>query len=331
MPQETDRPLLTVDLGGTKILAALISFQGKIIAREYTSTEAEESPGKVISNIIAAMDKVIHKANITRSHLAAVVIAAAGALDLRKGMVTTSPNLPGWCNVPLRDIIHRETGVETFLVNDASAAALGEHRFGAGRGATNMIYLTVSTGIGGGIIIDNKLYGGAVGAAGEIGHMIIEVNGPLCNCGNRGCLEALASGGAVAREAIRRLKQKEKSLLSELSGNAPENITAQLVHLAALQGDALALEIVHNAATSLGIGLANVINIFNPERIVIGGGVSRMGDMLLTPARKVASERAFPLLFQAASIALSELGDNAGVLGAAAFVAEEIKGRTEEK
>lgn len=327
MPQEVEQPVLAVDLGGTKIFAVIVSSRGEVVATEYTATDAEAGPEIVIDNILAAMDKVAHKANILRSHLSAIGMAAAGALDLVKGIVTTSPNLPGWCDVPLRDIIHRETGVETFLVNDASAAALGEHRFGAGKGATNMVYLTVSTGIGGGIIIDNKLYGGASGAAGEIGHMTIEVNGPLCNCGNRGCLEALASGRAIAREAKEHLEQGKKSLLLDLAEGIPANITAQLVHTAALRGDALALEVIHNAAISLGVGLANVVNIFNPEKIVIGGGVSRMGNMLLEPASKVVAERAFPLLVQVVKIVPGELGDNAGVLGTAAFIAEEKRRR----
>ncbi len=315
-------PVVAVDIGGTKILAAAISAQGEIVAREYVATCAEGGPKTVTSKILAAIDQVICGANIPCSQVGAVVLAIAGALDVKRGLVTVSPNLAGWQDVPLADIIHSATGLSTLLINDANAAALGEHLFGAGRGTRNMIFITVSTGIGGGLILEDRLYTGASGAAGEVGHMTIEVNGPPCNCGNKGCLEALASGGAIAREAVKHLRQGERSLLSNLVEGDWEKITAQTVHLAAQQGDPLSLEIIHRAAIFLGVGLANLVNIFNPEKIVVGGGVARMGDMLLEPARKVVAERAFPLLVQAASIVSSQLGDNAGVMGAAAFAWE---------
>jgi len=180
-----------------------------------------------------------------------------------------------------------------------------------------MIYLTVSTGIGGGIIIDNKEYHGASGAAGEIGHMTIDVNGPECNCGNTGCLEVLASGTAMAREAVKRLKAGEKSSLTGMVNGKIEAITAREIGAAAAQGDPLAMAVLNRCATYLGIGLVNLVNIFNPEMIVIGGGVSNLGEMLLGPARKIVNARAFPISAAAVKIVRAALGEDSGVFGAA--------------
>ncbi len=237
-------------------------------------------------------------------------------------MITDSPNLPGWHNIPLKAEIEKSTGVRTFVINDATAAALGEHRFGAGRGVNNLIYLTVSTGIGGGIIIDGKLYSGVSGSAGELGHMTIDLNGPRCACGNIGCLEMLASGKAIAREAQRLIAQGAKTAMIELAEGDARYVTAITVATAAQKGDAVALSVVNKAAANLGVGLVNFVNIFNPEMIIVGGGVGKMGELLLKPARKVVSERAFQFPASVVRIVSSELGDNSGVFGAVAFVAD---------
>ncbi|HEX73693.1 MAG TPA: ROK family protein [Dehalococcoidia bacterium] len=324
--EKTERqklPVLAIDLGGTKIITAIISNSGQVIAKDYQLTLADESSQSVIERISSAIDHLLSLRNIDSSQLASISIAAAGAIDFNKGLVTSSPNLPGWNDVPLRDIVKEKYRVNTFLLNDASAAALGEHRLGAGSGVSNLIYLTVSTGIGGGIIINGKLYSGQCGGAGEIGHMTIDVNGPRCNCGNIGCLEVLASGTAVAKEAIRRIRQGERSSINEMVGGKIEDITADKVGAAAQEGDSLALEIVSQAATYLGVGMVNLVNIFNPEMIIVGGGVSKMGDLLLNPARQVVKERAFQLSAQVVRIVLAHLGEDAGVLGAAIFAFEQ--------
>jgi glucokinase len=312
-------PVLAIDLGGTKIIAAVISRQGQVRARESYLTSAGEGPQSVIDRIFSAIDHLLSVSNLAPAQLPSISIAAAGAIDFGQGVVTSSPNLPGWHDVPLRDIVSRKYQVKTFLVNDASAAALGEHEFGAGKGVNNLIYLTVSTGIGGGIIIDGRLYLGPSGSAGEIGHMTIDVNGPKCSCGNIGCLEMLASGTAIAREAIRRIGDGERSSLSEMLGGKIEDITAEEVGVAAQGGDSLALEVISQAASYLGVGMVNLVNIFNPEMIIVGGGVAQMGDLLLAPARRVVEARAFKLPAQAVRIVPAHLGDEAGVLGAAVF------------
>jgi glucokinase len=316
-------PVLVIDLGGTKMLAAIISNEGQVLAQERILTLADEGPESVINRMLSVIDHLLTLRDIAPHQLDSISIAAAGVINLDQGIITVSPNLPGWHNVPLRDIMNEKYKINTFLVNDANAAALGEHRFGAGKGVNNLIYLTVSTGIGGGIIINGKLYSGSCGIAGEIGHMSIDINGPRCNCGNIGCLEVLASGTAVAKEAIRRVSHGEESSLTRIVEGKLENITAKEVALAAQEGDSLASEVISRAATFLGIGMVNLVNIFNPEMIIVGGGMAKMGDLLLNPARRIVKERAFPLAAQAVRIVPAQLGDNAGVLGAATFAFQQ--------
>jgi glucokinase len=308
--------VLAVDLGGTNIRVALISDKVAVLDRASRDTLADEGPRAVVGRIFAAIDHILDKNNMTPG---AISIAAPGAIDIRNGIVTASPNLPGWHNIALRDMVAEKCGVPAYLIHDANAAALGEQQLGAGKGARNLIYLTVSTGIGGGIIIDGRLYSGASGSAGELGHMTIDINGPRCSCGNTGCLEVLASGKAVAREAIRRIAGGERSALTDMVAGNLKDITAEKVWLAAQGGDSLADEVISQAAAYLGVGLVNIVNIFNPEVIVIGGGMSRMGDRLLEPARQMVKERAFALPAQAVRIVTAELGDDAGLLGAAIF------------
>jgi len=314
------KPVLAIDLGGTNIKSAVLLPDGKIIYFKSYPTPADKGPREVVKRILFAIRDTLVKTDLEVVRLNGIAIAAAGILDAKNGIVTSSPSLTGWNNVPLRDMIVGELGVNICLINDASAAALGEHRFGAGRGTANLVYLTVSTGIGGGIIIDGDLYNGTDGCAGEIGHMVIEAEGPQCNCGNFGCLEIMASGTAMANEAKRRIGRNEASCISEFSGGNPDNITAEIVALAAKQGDSLAFEVINRAAYYLGVGLANIVNIFNPEVIIIGGGVSKMGDMLLRPARKVVKKRAFRLPTRTARIVRSRLSDKAGIIGAAVYL-----------
>ncbi len=321
--KKSELPVLAIDLGGTKIFAAIISSQGQVKARKYCLTLTNEGPQPVIGRIFSAIDHFLSQRNINLSQLASISIAAAGAINPDKGLITSSPHLPGWHDVPLRDMVKGKYKVNTFLMNDADAAALGEHHFGAGQGVNNLVLLTVGTGIGGGIIINGRLYSGASGSAGEIGHMTIDANGPRCDCGNTGCLEALVSGTAIAREAIRRIGHGGRSSLTQIAGGKIEDITAEEVLTAARAGDSLASEVILKAATCLGVGLANVVNIFNPEMIIIGGGMAKMGDLLLNPARQVVREKAFQLSAQAVQIVPAQLGDDAGVLGAAVFAFQQ--------
>jgi glucokinase len=312
-------PVLAIDLGGTKIAAALISPDNRVMAKAHTPTLVSEGLQPVTSRIFSMIDRLLSQGNTDPAQLYGIAIAAAGAIDTSKGLITSSPNLPGWINVPLRDMVSQQYRADTCLLNDASAAALAEHRLGAGRGTNNLIYLTVSTGIGGGIIVKGELYSGTSGCAGELGHMTIDANGPECSCGNRGCLEVFASGKAVAGEAKRRIEQGEQSKLTDIVSGDLGGITAENIATAAGGGDRLALEVISRAAGYLGVGMVNLVNTFNPKMIVVGGGLSKMGELLLAPAREVVKQRAFPLCAGAVRIVTAELGDDGGVLGAAIY------------
>jgi glucokinase len=323
--KNTELPVLAIDLGGTKVAAALISPDHRVIEKTHSPTLATEGLQPVTGRIFAAIDHLLSQANTETTQLYGIAIAAAGAIDTGKGLVTSSPNLPGWLDVPLRDMVKERYRVDCCLLNDANAAALAEHRLGAGRGINNLIYITVSTGIGGGIIVNGELYSGASGGAGEIGHMTIDASGPECHCGNVGCLEMFASGRAVAGEAKRRIEQGEPSRLTDIVSGNLEGITAERVAVAAQGGDRLALEVISKAASYLGVGMVNLVNIFNPEMIVVGGGLSKMGELLLKPAREVVKQRAFPLCAGAVRIVTAGLGDDAGLLGAAIYARRQIR------
>jgi len=325
MPRDITTVSIGIDLGGSKILTGLVDSQGKILVSDERPTPAKKGPEAVIKGILDSIHNVLEDGCIHISKVGAVGIGAAGISNPQTGTVFTSPHLPRWRDIPLRDILEEKLGKKVFLMNDANAAALGEFYFGAARGARNFIYVTLSTGIGGGIVIDGKLYTGAIGAAGEVGHMTIDDNGPVCCCGNKGCWEALASGTAVAEQAKRRIKEGTATSILRYAGGRMEKVTAEIIHKAAQRGDSLARELIGRTGYYVGVGLANLINIFNPELIVIGGGLSNIGDMLLQPAFKVARQRAYEQAFQAVRFASAELGRNSGMLGAAAYALQETE------
>jgi glucokinase len=315
---------LGIDLGGTKILAAVVEAEGHMLSCDQSLTPVGQEA--VIQAITQSIRRALEEADISSSELTAVGVGAAGLSNPQTGVVYTSPNLPGWQDVPLREIMAAEVGKPTYLINDADAAALGELYYGAGRGARNFIYITVGTGIGGGIIINGQIYAGSGGTAGEVGHMVIDDNGPLCRCGNRGCWEMLASGKALVAEAKRLIEKKgANTAILEYAGGTIESLNAEHVHQAALAGDELANRLIGRNAYYLGVGLANLINIFNPELIVIGGGLANMGDMLLLPAYEEAERRAFKKPYQTTRFARPELGANSGVIGAAAYALDQSK------
>ncbi len=322
-------PVLAVDIGGTKILTAIFSADGQMQAKDVCPTMAEEGAEPVIERLCSAIGSLLEQNNIKASQLGGIGIACAGGIDTGRGVVVTpSPNMTGWTDIPLADIIRERFGVDTYVVNDASAAALGEHRSGAGRGVNNLFLLTLGTGVGGGIIANGELYLGAVGAAAEIGHMTVDDDGPRCGCGNTGCLEMLASGRAVERDAAGRIGRGEKSSLSGMVGGKTEKITAEMVGKAARDGDPLALDVLSHAGYYLGVGMVNVVNIFNPEMIVLGGSMAALGELFIGPGRKLVAERAFSISSRSVRIVTAQLGNEAGVYGAAAFALDRLQRRT---
>jgi len=323
---EKKKRVLGIDLGGTKILSAVVDEGGKLLARDHSVTPAEKGEKAVLKAIERSVARALEQAGMDVSETLAVGIGAPGPSNPNTGVLFRSPNLPGWKDVHVTDILEDMFRKQAFLVNDANAAALAEHRMGSGRGARNLIYITVSTGIGGGVIIDNRLYTGSIGTAGEPGHMTINDKGPPCNCGNHGCWETLASGTALAREARKRIQAGGKSLILDKASGDLDKVSAETVQEAADDGDELAKELIAELGYYLGVGLANLINLFNPERIVIGGGVSNIGDRLLEPAFETAGKRAYTVAFDAVRFVAAELGRNSGVLGAALYAFDAMKG-----
>ncbi len=321
-----DNPLvLGVDLGGSKILTAVVNVKGEMRSRDHRRTPASRGPEAVIQALLDSMERALKQAGIAAAELEAISIGAPGFSSPETGIIFTSPHLPEWKDVPLRDIIGQKMGVKTLLLNDANAAALGEMYFGAARGVRNFICITLGTGIGGGIVIDGEIYTGTLGTAGEIGHMTIDTSGLKCTCGNIGCWETLASGEALAREAKRRIKDGAKTAILEYAAGDINKVNAEVVHKAARQGDTLAKEVIAHVSYYLGIGLTSLINIFNPELIVIGGGLANIGDILLAPAYKLVRERVSKTAFASVRFARAKLGENAGVIGAAAYAFYEME------
>ncbi len=306
-----------VDLGGTKIATALVDGEGRVLARTSCLTEAQDGVQKVLERMYGTVDDVLTEAGIDVGQLAGIGIGSPGPLDSKTGVVLNAPNL-GWRNVPLGELFRQRFQVPIQVGNDANLAGLGEKWLGAGKGVSDLLYLTVSTGIGGGIIIDGKIHTGAHDIAGEVGHIIVKRDGPLCGCGRRGCLEAMASGTAIAREAKAGLKRGESSLLAKLAGAGEP--TAKHVGEAARSGDPFSTKLLRESFTYLGLGIVSLLNVLDPEMVVIGGGVSNLDDLLFDPVREIVKENFGASPLADVPIVKAELGADVGVLGAAMLV-----------
>lgn len=320
MTESTGRYVIGVDLGGTRLRVALADLSGTIVRRRTVLTLAEEGRNAVIRRIVAEVRAVLEPSPLPE--LLRVAVAVPGPVDPWRGMVYRPPNLPGWGDLPLRQILEEDLTVPVLLGNDANLGALAEYRYGAGQGCRHLVYVTVSTGVGGGVIDAGRLLLGTWGGASEIGHMTIDLNGPRCSCGNFGCLEALASGTAIAQEAGRRIAAGSASILVERSHGELERIDAAMVVEAAMRGDQLAHSVVRWAGYNLGVGLANLMHLYDPQVIVVGGGVANAWDLLAPELGRAVRERAMEAYANRTQILRSQLGDDVGVLGAIAFALE---------
>jgi glucokinase len=310
-----------IDIGGTKLAVGVTDGEGRVLAQTRDRTDVALGPEGVCARLVEMLEEARRKTG-DRLPLKAVGIGCGGPLDRRSGIIITVPNLPGWDGFRLRGYFEDRLNLPVVLDNDANAAGLAEALFGAGRGLSHVCYFTISTGIGGGIVVDGRLYRGATELAAEFGHQVILPDGPRCACGKWGCLEALASGPSIARRAREKLAAGATSLVWDLAEGDPSLVTAERLAEAARRGDPLARELWEETGYYLGIGMANVINILNPSVIVAGGGVSAAGDLLLEPARRAAKERGMIPLTDACEILPAALGPEVGIVGAAALAME---------
>ncbi|HUH13510.1 MAG TPA: ROK family protein [Longimicrobiales bacterium] len=322
--------IVGVDLGGTNIVVGVMPFEGgELRGLRKASTEAVRGPKFVVDRISAmirdAMEEVRATEGAAEDGFVGVGIGSPGPLDRRTGTVLNTPNL-GWRNFPLRDLIANGVGLPATLDNDAHCATYGEWWVGAGRNVDTLVGFTLGTGIGGGIVLDGEILHGVSDAAGEIGHMTIDSTGRKCKCGNYGCLEAYASGPAIALRAVEGLESGAESLLPDLVGGKLEDITAATVYEAVVVGDTYANEVMKETAKFLGAGIASIINILNPGMVVVAGGVTRAGDHLFVPLRAEIRRRAFKSSVDACQVVPAELIDTAGVIGAAAVFKKETFG-----
>lgn len=319
---ENHECVLGMDLGGTKIAVAAVDPKGKILMESDITSPAKDS-SMMVEYFIDLARVEFEKYRRKGLEVKAVGVSAAGYILQKEGVLLESPNI-AWRNVPLRKIASEVTGLPAFLDNDANCAAAGERFVGATRGVDDFVYLTLGTGVGGGVYVDGRLIRGHRGMAAELGHILIDPDGPMCGCGRRGCLEALASGRALGREASVLAREDRKTVLLEMSKGDPDSITGKMVSRAAEQGDDVALRAFKVWSRYLGMGIVDFIHIFDPDVVVLGGGVSESGDLFINDVREVVSERGIPTLVKDVSIVLSELGNKAGVIGAAAIAWEGL-------
>jgi glucokinase len=306
-----------IDIGGTKILTALADNEGKIITKAHNPTEADQGRDVIIDNIKNTIERVIDNSKVTKDEIVKIGLGTPGPLDLKKGRIIENSNL-SWSDVPIVKILEKITGIPVILENDANAAGLGEKFFGAGRGANSIVYITISTGIGGGVIIDNKIFHGK-GNAAEIGHMTLIPDSKFqCGCGNYGCFEAVASGTAIAKRGKEIVKENKTGLIYEYSEGNIDLVDAPLIAAAAREGDQDAIEIYKLTGRLLGVGIANVLNLFDPEIIVLGGGVMHAEDLFMDELKKSLKKRALKSNLKNLQIKNAKLGKDTGVIGAIA-------------
>ena len=315
-----------VDMGGTKILSAVIDAEGNILGTAKVSTKADEGTSAVLDRIADSIQKAIDKSGVNEASIEAIGIGAPGPLDPATGVVIFAPNL-GWRDVPLKAELEARTGISTFVDNDVNVGTLGEHAFGAAQGVQNVVGIFVGTGIGGGIILKGELFHGASKTAGEVGHIIVKAGGPRCGCGTRGCLEAIASRTAMAKQFRKAIKKKgKKSVLTKLTDGDLSVVRSGVLVKAIRANDKLTLKVFKKVTKYLGIGVGSIVNFLNPEMIVLGGGVvEALDDTFIDNIRTYAEKYALPDTLNGVQIVRAKLGDNSGILGAAALARQRFE------
>jgi glucokinase len=316
--------VLGVDLGGTKVLSAVIDSAGAVLARAKRKTQKLKTGEDVLRSLLESAREALAKSGLPTDALAAVGVGSPGPLDPQTGVIEFTPNMP-FRNFPLRDRIQEDLGRPTFINNDVSLGTYGEWKLGAGVGVRDMVGIFVGTGTGGGLILNGELYEGFNRVAGEIGHIVVQLHGPRCGCGNRGCLEASASRTAISRMIAQAVGKGEKSLLADYLKGDPPSVRSSRLARAYAQGDKLARKVLDHVAEVLGVGIGSVINLLSPEIVVVGGGViEALGAQYVKKIEAIASEWAFPVNMRNVRVAPAILGDDAIIQGAAAYARAQL-------
>lgn len=325
---ETDRPVIGVDVGGTKVLAGVVGPTGNILGVAKRATKPNAGVEAVVDRIARTVREAAAAAEVELSDIAGVCSGAPGPLDAQEGVIRSAPNMPGWLDVPFARLLSEALdGLPVYLENDANLGALGEQSFGAGVGFANIVGIFVGTGIGGGLVLDGRLWRGTHKTAGEIGHLIVLADGPVCGCGNRGCLEALASRTAIERDILAGLNAGRASIVPEiLARERRDRLTSSTLAEALRRGDSLVSEVMGRVQFYLGLAVASIINFIDPEIVIIGGGVTEaLGEPFLEPIRPIAHQYALnKRSARDIKIVPAMLGDNSALLGAAVHARQRL-------
>jgi len=313
-----------VDLGAANLRVVVVNLEAKIITKITKKTRANEGKEKVFKRMIAAIYEAIDASKVDKSKIKGIGIGISGIIDHKRGICLFCPNIKGWENVPVKKLIEEEFGVQVSVDDCARTMALAEHWYGLAQRIENFIFVNIGIGVGSGIFTNGQIYRGGRGTAGELGHTTIDENGPRCMCGNRGCLETLVSGPAITRRAKESLEEGVVSLISKMVDGDLTKVTPEIVAEAARKGDKLAFNIMEKTGEYLGIGIANAINLFNPELVIIGAGISGASDLFLDTLKRTVKTRALHTAATSVEIKISQLGDTTAALGAAILILKNI-------
>lgn len=320
--------LLGIDIGGTNLKLAFIDRHGRLLkGKRIFSTADFKGKDALINKIAFEVQNMFVSSGINKKDVIGAGVGVPGAVNVKNGIAHYLTNIPGWREVPIGNSLKKKLGIPVFVDNDVNVMALGEFFFGAGKGARNMLCVTLGTGVGGGLILNGELYRGSSCAAGEFGHMPISIDGPKCNCGSSGCIEAYVGKNYIIRKAAAMIRKGSRTLIKELTGGDISKLTPELISRAAGRGDKFAKDIWEDTGEKIGIALAGVVNLLNPEKIIIGGGIANAGNVLFNSIRKTIAKRAMRLPAKTVRVVKARLGYDAGVIGAAALVLYELKGK----
>lgn len=317
---QSSKYVIGISVGGTKLAVVISDSRGEIIERIRKPTNSERGPENVIQRVFDMVNEIIRIVGLDKNNCTGVGVSFGGPVNPKTGTTYSFVNCPGWGGIPLKKRIEVQLGLPVVIENDANASALAEWMYGAGRGYDYVVYMTMGTGIGGGIVVKGRLYKGTGGLAGEVGHQILLPNGPKCECGKRGCLESLCSGPAITRRAKEAIKKDPKTLILRIAEGKIENVKSEMVVRAARDGDRLANQLIYETATYMGWGIANIVSILNPDVVILGTVATAAGDLLLAPIRENVRKLGVGEAARRVKILPSQLGDQIDDLAAVSLV-----------